>query len=231
MPIRRAYADHGDACAAAHGFDLVGDRWAVIVIRELMLGPKRFTELLADARGATASVLALRLRELEHAGIVEQSELPPPARVRVYQLTEWGREFEPILQALGRWAQRSPSLPSDGTLTPDAAILALRTMAGGPPPSAPMDFDLGLHDGRASKSIQTWYRVSWGPGSLVARKRVAQAESGDTIECDSATWTELLFGDGDPTGLLDSETVKTRGDGRRIAAKFLRRFRSLAAQQ
>ena len=91
MPTRRSYSDHGDACAAAHGFDLVGDRWAVIVIRELMLGPKRFSDLLSDAHGATPSVLASRLRELEQAGIVMQSELPPPARVSVYELTEWGR--------------------------------------------------------------------------------------------------------------------------------------------
>jgi len=231
VPIRRTYADHGDACAAAHGFDLVGDRWAVIVIRELMLGPKRFTELLTDAHGATASVLALRLRELEQAGIVEHSELPPPARVSVYQLTEWGGTFEPVLQSLGRWAQGSRFLPSDGTLTPDAAILALRTMAGGPPPSSPLAFDLGLHDDRASKPIQSWYRVSWGPGSLVVQRCMPPGESGDSIECDSAIWTDLMFGDDDPSGLFNSGAVSTRGDGRRIATKFVRQFRSLSAER
>ena len=123
MPSRRRYADHGDACAAAHALDVVGDRWSVIVIRELMLGPKRFSELLACAHGATPTVLTMRLRELEQAGLVNQVALPPPALVTVYGLTEWGLEFEPILQALGRWAQRSPALPSDGGLTPDAAML------------------------------------------------------------------------------------------------------------
>jgi DNA-binding HxlR family transcriptional regulator len=231
VPIRRTYADHGDACAAAHGLDLVGDRWAVIVIRELMLGPKRFTDLLADAHGATASVVALRLRELEQAGIVEQAELPPPARVNVYQLTQWGREFEPILRALGRWAQRSPTLPIDGTLTPDAAILALRTMAGGPPPSAPLVFDLGLHDGRAARSLQTWYRISWGPDPLLASKSMKHADSSDTIACDSAIWTEMLFGDDDPGALFDSEAVSTGGEGRRIGMKFLTQFRSFAVQE
>lgn len=231
MPIRRSYADHGDACAAAHAFDLVGDRWSVIVIRELLLGPKRFGELLADAHGATASVVALRLRELEQVGIVEQSELPQPSRVRVYQLTEWGREFEPILQSLGRWAQCSPSLPNGGTLTPDASILALRTMAGGQPPSAPLAFDLGLHDGRVAKPLQTWFHISWGPGSLLAHKCAHHAESNDAIACDSAIWTELMFGGGDPRRLLDSEAVLTRGSGRRIATKFLTRFRTFIAHQ
>jgi DNA-binding HxlR family transcriptional regulator len=228
MPIRRSYADHGDACAAAHALDLMGDRWSVIVIRELMLGPKRFGELLADTHGATASVVALRLRELEQAGIVEQSELPPPSRVRVYQLTGWGREFEPILQSLGRWAQRSPSLSSGGTLTPDASILAMRTMAGGPPPPAPLSFDLGLHDGRGMKPIQTWFHISWGPSPLQAQKCVDHTDSSDAIACDSAIWTESLFGDDDPGRLLDSDAVIARGDGRRIATKFLTRFRKFS---
>jgi DNA-binding HxlR family transcriptional regulator len=225
MPIRRSYADHGDACAAAHGFDLVGDRWAVIVIRELMLGPKRFSELLSDAHGATPSVLALRLRELEQTGIVMQSELPPPARVSVYELTEWGREFEPILQALGRWAQSSPSLPGDGTLTPDAAILALRTMATGPPPATALSFDLGLHDGRAVRPVQTWYHLSWGPDPLVAEKRLHHFESNDSIACDAAVWSDLLFGDGGVLKLLESDAVISQGHGRRLAKRFVVRFR------
>lgn len=231
MPIRRSYAEHGDACAAAHALDIVGDRWAVIVIRELMLGPKRFTELLTGAHGATPTAVTMRLRELEHAGIVDRVELPPPARVDVYQLTEWGREFEPILQALGRWAQRSPSRPLDGTLTPDAAILALRTMADGPAPSPPVAFDLGLHDDRAPKRIQSWYHISWGPDALIADKRTHQAESADAIACDSAVWTELMFGTEDSDALLGSEAVSARGDGRLLATRFLARFRHLSTPQ
>jgi DNA-binding HxlR family transcriptional regulator len=227
MPIRRTYADHGDACAAAHGFDLVGDRWAVIVIRELMLGPKRFSELMADAHGATPSLISLRLRELEQAGIVRQIELPPPARVSAYELTEWGREFEPILQALGRWAQGSPSRPDDGTLTPDAAILALRTMATGPPPTPGLSFDLGLQDCRAVRPVQTWYHLSWGPDPLVAEKRLHPFESGDAIACDAAVWSDLLFGDRGALKLLESDAVSSQGDGRRLAKKFVARFREL----
>jgi DNA-binding HxlR family transcriptional regulator len=229
VPIRRSYADHGDACAAAHALDVVGDRWSVIAIRELMLGPKRFSELLAGAHGATPTMLTTRLRELEEAGVVDQVELPPPARVTVYRLTEWGLDFEPILQALGRWAQRSPARPRVGGLTPDAAMLALRTMADGPAPSTRLAFDVGLHDDRAPKPVDTWYHVSWGPDGLIADKRTGQVESGNAIECDSTVWTELMFGESDIPELLESDAVLARGDGGRIARRFLANFRRSAA--
>jgi len=224
MPIRRSYADHGDACAAAHALDVVGDRWSVIVIRELMLGPKRFGELLACAHGATPTVLTMRLRELEQAGVVDQVELPPPARVTAYRLTDWGLGFEPILQALGRWAQRSPALPPDGTLTPDAAMLALRTMADGPAPSTRLAFDIGLHDDRAPKQIDTWYHVSWGPDGLIADKLADQVESDDAIACASSVWTDLMFGDTDIAAVLESDAVDARGEGRLVASRFLALF-------
>jgi DNA-binding HxlR family transcriptional regulator len=225
MPIRRSYAEYGDACAAAHALDIVGDRWAVIVMRELMLGPKRFSELLAGAHGATPTAVTMRLRELEQAGIVDRVELPPPARVDVYQLTEWGRDFEPILQALGRWAQRSPTRSLDGALTPDAAVLALRTMADGPAPSPSLAFDLGLHDDRSPKRIQSWYHVLWGSDSLVADKLTHQVGSADAIACDSAVWTELMFGTEDSDALLESDAVNARGEGRLLAKRFLVHFR------
>ena len=106
MATRRTYGSYDDGCAAAHALDLVGDRWALIVVRELVLGPKRFADLRADVPGISPSVLAQRLRELEEAGVVVHDELPPPARVNVYDLTPWGRELEEVLQVLGRWGSR-----------------------------------------------------------------------------------------------------------------------------
>src|SRR3954462_9145850 len=99
---------YGEACAAAHALDLVGERWALLVVRELLLGPKRFTDLRAGICHAGPNVLAQRLRELEAAGIVRRRQLPPPAASRVYELTEWGSELEPVVTALGRWGARSP---------------------------------------------------------------------------------------------------------------------------
>lgn len=99
---------YDDACGTAHGLDLVGDRWALLVLRELMLGPRRFSQLRADLPGITAKVLTQRLEELAHRGLLARSTLPPPASVAVYELTPWGYEAEPIVVALGRWAARSP---------------------------------------------------------------------------------------------------------------------------
>ena len=100
---RRRYED---ACGAAHALDLVGERWALLVMRELFFGPKRFSDLRADLPGVSANVLTQRLEGLEAAGIVLRRRLPPPAAAQVYELTEWGQESEPIFQALGRWAAR-----------------------------------------------------------------------------------------------------------------------------
>jgi DNA-binding HxlR family transcriptional regulator len=122
---RRHYED---ACAAAHALDLVGERWALLVMRELMLGPKRFSDLRSSLPGISANVLTQRLEGLESAGVLVKRKLSPPAAAQVYELTEWGYESEPIFQALGRWAARSPL--HDPTLPFSAAsfCLSLRTM-------------------------------------------------------------------------------------------------------
>jgi len=122
---RRRY---DDACGTAHALDLVGERWALLVIRELLLGPKRFSDLRADLPGISANTLTQRLEGLEAIGLVVRRRLPPPAAIQVYELTEWGYEAEPIIQTLGRWATRSPghdpSLPLSGT----SLMLSFRTM-------------------------------------------------------------------------------------------------------
>src|SRR6478609_8848130 len=87
MPTSRTY---GDGCGIAHAMDLVGERWGLLVVRELLLGPKRFTDLRAGLPNASPNVLSQRLRELEGAGLVRRRKLPPPAASWVYELTEWG---------------------------------------------------------------------------------------------------------------------------------------------
>ena len=126
MASRRTYGSYDDGCAAAHALDLVGDRWALIVVRELVLGPKRFADLRADVPGISPSVLAQRLRELEEVGVVVHDELPPPARVNVYDLTPWGRELEEVLHVLGRWGAQSPRMPHEARVSDDT-----RYMVGG----------------------------------------------------------------------------------------------------
>jgi DNA-binding HxlR family transcriptional regulator len=122
---RRTY---DDACGAAHALDLVGERWALLVIRELMLGPKRFSDLRGDLPGISANVLTQRLEGLEAAAILTRRRLPPPASAQVYELTPWGYEAEPIFQALGRWAARSPSHDPTLPLSSVSLLLSFRTM-------------------------------------------------------------------------------------------------------
>jgi len=123
-----AKRSYDDACGTAHALDLIGERWALLVLRELMLGPRRFSELKGDLPGISANVLSQRLDELEARGLARKLRLPPPASVQVYEATAWGLEAEPIVQALGRWAARSPrhdpTLPISGV----SILLSLRTM-------------------------------------------------------------------------------------------------------
>jgi DNA-binding HxlR family transcriptional regulator len=108
--------------------ELVGERWSLLVVRELMLGPRRFSGLRRSLNGISAKVLTERLESLERAGAVIKRTLQPPANVQVYELTEWGYLAEPALQELGRWAAASsrhdPTLP----LSPVSLMLSFRTM-------------------------------------------------------------------------------------------------------
>ena len=124
-PSRRTYED---ACGAAHALDILGERWALLVVRELMLGPKRFGDLRAALPGISANVLTQRLEGLEGSGVLVRRKLPPPASVQVYELTPWGYEAEPIFQTLGRWATRSPLHDPTLPLSSVSLFLSFRTM-------------------------------------------------------------------------------------------------------
>jgi DNA-binding HxlR family transcriptional regulator len=119
---------YDDACAAAHGMDLIGERWSMPLIRELLLGPRRFGDLKTSLNGISANVLTQRLEGLEEAGVLIRRKLPPPASVQVYELTSWGYEAAPIFQALGRWAVRSPKHDPMRPFSPVSLMLSLRTM-------------------------------------------------------------------------------------------------------
>lgn len=122
---KRAYQD---GCAVAHALDLIGDRWAMPIMRELMLGPKRFTDLRASLPGISANVLTQRLEELEAASVLVRRRLPPPAASQIYELTDWGHESEILFQVLGRWACRSPTMQPGMPMSNVSVILSMRTM-------------------------------------------------------------------------------------------------------
>jgi DNA-binding HxlR family transcriptional regulator len=191
MP-RATYAELGDACATAHAMELIGARWSYPILRELMLGPKRFAALLASVRGITPAVLSARLREMTSAGLIEPTTLPAPANAAVYDLTPWARELAPILRELGRWALSSPLRVADGGLTPDAVIQAMITMAGDVPPTCPLRIQLLLVDTRVDADTEHPYRVQWTDSGFAA-ERGEFTDTPSIASCDSSAWGRVLF--------------------------------------
>jgi len=209
---RRTY---DDGCAAAHALDLVGERWALLVVRELLLGPKRFTDLRAGLPGASPNVISQRLRDLEGAGIVRRRKLPPPAASRVYELTEWGEELEPVIVRLGRWGARSPSKPRDAALGVDSLVLSMRTM----------------FDPRATEGFGASYELRFGEDRFRAvvddgRFEISRgsAEGADAIvEADSNTLAGLLYAGRPLAEALESGELKVEGN-RAAFERFLGLF-------
>jgi DNA-binding HxlR family transcriptional regulator/putative sterol carrier protein len=209
MVTRRTY---NDGCAAAHALDLVGERWALLVVRELLLGPKRFTDLRAGLPHASPNVLAQRLRGLEEAGIVRRRRLPPPAASKIYELTDWGEELEPVIIRLGRWGARSPLRVDDAPLGVDSLILSLRTM-----------FDPRVAEGfEASYELRIGedrFRAEVTGGSFeVERGSVERPDA--TIEAGSATLAELVYQDLPLAEALRSGVVKIEGDEAAVERLF-----------
>jgi DNA-binding HxlR family transcriptional regulator len=142
-------------CPVAHALDLVGERWALLVVRELMHGPKRYTDLADSLPGIGTNILASRLRDLEACGIVAKRRLPPPAASRVYELTEYGRALRTVLRELALWGARSLGPPtSEGELFPGWLENAVDTVLAPIAPPGRFEFRVGdevasLVDGEA----------------------------------------------------------------------------------
>ena len=150
MPTQRSY---GEACAAAHALDLIGERWALLVVRELLLGPKRFTDLREGLPHASPNVVAQRLRDLESAGVIRRRKLGPPARTWVYELTEWGAELEPVILSLGRWGARSPFRPHRAAFGVDSLVMGLKA----------------IFDPKTAGDLSATYEIRFGDERFVLR--------------------------------------------------------------
>jgi DNA-binding HxlR family transcriptional regulator len=119
---------YDDACGTALALEFIGERWSLLIMRELIFGPRRFGEIKAHLPGISANVLTQRLEGLEANGILTRYRLPSPANVQVYDLTDWGRESEPMMRDLGRWAARSPRHDPMLFMSPASAMISLRTL-------------------------------------------------------------------------------------------------------
>jgi DNA-binding HxlR family transcriptional regulator len=199
MPTSRSY---GDACGIARALDVVGERWALLVLRELLFGPQRFSDLRRGLAGASSNLVADRLRELTARGVVQRRKLAPPAGSWVYELTEWGRELEPVIVALGNWGLRVPLPDGPVTLGPVSVLLYLRT-AGRPAPGADSSVQLDF-DGRV------WTARTGGGQVRIEAGETAGADA--VLRTDPATLNALLD---DPDGLdaaLASGSAQVTGD-------------------
>lgn len=189
MPEGRSY---GQACPVAHALDMVGERWALLIVRDLMLGPRRYVDLQASLPGLGPSVLAQRLRDLERIGVVHRRTLAAPARAQVYELTDWGRELQPVFTALATWGLRSPVVRMHGVLPADPAMLGLRTFfdrAGAPPWTASYHVRLA-HGGRVDSYVVRVVR-----GRLVETVRDEPRGSVDaTVDTTPETLVALQVG-------------------------------------
>jgi DNA-binding HxlR family transcriptional regulator len=206
-----------DGCGIAHASDLIGKRWALLVVRELLLGPKRFTDLRAGIPDLSPNVLGQRLRELTDAGIVRKRNLPPPAAAQVYELTEWGAALEPAVLALGRWASESPSFPRNAEMGADSAVLALKSTFD-PMAAAGFrgSFELVL-DGLP-------YSVRIADGAFEARRGEADRPDA-TIRADANAIAEVVFRGRSVRAAARSRDIELDGD-RRAAERLLRMLAS-----
>lgn len=211
MATKRSY---GDACGVARGLDVVGERWALLVARELVLGPKRFTDLQAGLPSASPNVLAQRLRELESAGVVRRATLPPPAASQVYELTEWGADLGPMLAQLGAWGARSPTPPA-GPMSVDSHVLALPA----------------LFDSEAAEGFGGTFGLRFGQDSFEVRVgdgqlELARGEADDAdavLTTDLHTFRALLWEGLRPAEAKSSGAAEIEGDVKALA-RFLRLF-------
>ena len=212
MATKRTY---GDRCGIARALDVVGERWALLVVRELLLGPKRFTDLRAGLPHVSTDVLSQRLRELEESGIVRRGKLPPPAGSRIYELTERGRALEPVVLELGRFGSVAPFPPGDAQIGVDALAIALKTLFA---PSAtdglPATYELRLGEDR--------FRVEVAGGGLDIVRGTADSPHA-TIESDPGTLATVLWHDGNVNEARRSGELTITGN-EEAAKRFLAMF-------
>lgn len=203
MPTSRSYRD---SCGIARALDVAGERWALLIVRELLLTPQRFSELRHALPHVSSNVLADRLRELEHNGVIRRG--PAPAEgPRVYELTEWGRKLEPILLALGDWGIDAPQPPPPTALSATSVLIFLRGAARPDPAAPPTTCRLEL-DGRVWTVRLASGRVQVKPGepTTAAASLRAEPKTLSALLADPATLTTACA-DGSVTVVGDLSAI------------------------
>jgi len=212
-------ARHGrwyeDACGTAFAMELIGERWSALIVRELMLGGRRFSDLRASLPGISAKVLTERLGSLESAKVLTRRKLPPPSASQIYELTEWGYLAEPAIQELGRWAARSPEHNPQLPLSPVSFMLSLRTMID---PEAARQLDVAVGFTVAGESFLAELR----DGRMPVRR--AEPGAGEiNFAADAALPLLRVFYGKQPLAEAVSAGVRLTGDAA-LAERFVALF-------
>jgi DNA-binding HxlR family transcriptional regulator len=213
MTTKRSY---GEACRFAYALDVVGERWALLVVRELLLGPKRFTDLRAGLPHASSNILSERLRDLEHGGVIQRRKLPPPAASAVYELTEWGRELEPIVTKLGAWGARSPIPPDSQEIGPDSIVLALRSLFD---PEVAGDLS-AVYELRIGEER---FRVDIADGEVKLSRGPAEGPAVSIATADAGSFAAILAGQLPLDDAVATGAAQVKGS-KQAAKRFLRLF-------
>jgi DNA-binding HxlR family transcriptional regulator len=199
---------YDDPCGIARGLDHVGERWALLVVRELLFGPKRFTDLHRGLPAASQNVLSQRLRELEGSGVVRRRRLGPPAATWVYELTAWGRDLEPALFHLARWGSRAPLAPGN-ELSVDALMFALKTS----------------FEAEKARGLSATFELRLGDDTFHAEVKEGELrlERGTTphpdavLETGTTALREVVFGGRDHEDAVREGTLNIEGDEEAVA--------------
>lgn len=226
MPSWKNKRWYHDACATAFALEILGERWALLIVRELTLGPRRFSELKADLKGISAKSLSERLEGLEAAGVLKRHELSRPFNAVFYELTPWGYEARPIFEALGRWSLRSPLHDPALPLSPAAAMLSLKTTLR--PARAPLSVKASFVFGEER------FRIQLEPDGLLLEReahpffpnalpRRISGRLALEFTLDTLSFRRIFYGKKDIARELDSGKFTIRGD-RALAERLIASF-------
>jgi DNA-binding HxlR family transcriptional regulator len=200
-------------CPMAHALSIVGERWSLLIVRELLHGPKRYTDLTHGLPGIGTNILAARLKDLEAAGVVEKKKLPPPFAVTVYDLTQYGRELDEVMHALARWGARSLGPPGpDDALYPEWGLNAFAA----------------LFDTEAARGLTETYVLKIDDDVFTARvvdgrleASLGDAEDADVrVETDIKTFFPLVAGDISPAEAVKERLARIDGEPDAVARCF-----------
>ncbi len=215
MIASMANRTYGQYCGLARAAEMIGERWGLLIVRDLVVEPKRFTDLQRGLPGIPSNVLASRLKELEQAGVVRRRVLPRPSGSVVYELTEYGKELEEIVMAFGRWGAKSLGDPRpDETVTVDSMVMALRsTFHSAAAAGKRIGFELRLGDVVIHARVGDG-KIEAGAGALPGADLVIEAGPGIRA---------LMAGEITSEEALDAGAVRITGDPKlltRFAAMF-----------